>query len=160
MLHLFYIALILSASFSTGSSSSESGYSSNQLLPNQVSKSGSINEEGSRDDALNQLPCTFDWSTAAWIAGGAVAAVVATPVVVAAAGFTGAGIAAGSLAAQMMSAAAVANGGGVAAGGVVATLQSIGTAGLSAYGTAVVGSVGAAAGCAAKSTLQDSEDEL
>ncbi|XP_067867323.1 interferon alpha-inducible protein 27-like protein 2B isoform X1 [Heterodontus francisci] len=92
MRELVYIALILSASFNTGSS-----------LPS----------------------CDIDWSTVAWVAGGAAAAVVAAPVVVGAAGFTGAGIAAGSLGAKMMSVAAVANGGGVAVGGVVAILQSI-----------------------------------
>nr|XP_023694929.1 interferon alpha-inducible protein 27, mitochondrial [Paramormyrops kingsleyae] len=62
---------------------------------------------------------------------GAVAGVAATPVVLGAIGFTGAGVAAGSIAASMMSAAAVANGGGIAAGSTVAILQSIGAAGLS-----------------------------
>ncbi|XP_078423124.1 uncharacterized protein LOC144695913 [Cetorhinus maximus] len=100
-----------------------------------------------------------DWSTAGWIAGGAVVAVVAAPAVVAAAGFTGAGIAAGSLGAKMMSAAALVNGGGIAAGGVVATLQSIGAAGLSTAGTAAVGSVGAAVGRAAKAVFVGSDDE-
>ncbi|XP_043573762.1 interferon alpha-inducible protein 27-like protein 2A isoform X1 [Chiloscyllium plagiosum] len=100
-----------------------------------------------------------DWSTAAWIAGGAVAALVAAPVAVAAAGFTGAGIAAGSFGAQMMSAAALANGGGVAAGGIVATLQSLGAAGISTAGAAVIGSVGGLGGYVAKAVFQGSEDE-
>ncbi|XP_042194835.1 interferon alpha-inducible protein 27-like protein 2A [Callorhinchus milii] len=87
------------------------------------------------------------WSaTALWTAGGAVVAVVAAPVVLGAAGFTGAGIVAGSIAAKTMSAAAIANGGGIAAGGLVAVLQSAGAAGLSAAGSAVVGTVGAATG--------------
>ncbi|XP_041069476.1 interferon alpha-inducible protein 27-like protein 2A isoform X2 [Carcharodon carcharias] len=85
-------------------------------------------------------------STAAWIAAGAAVTVVAAPVVITAAGFTGAGIAAGSLAAKMMSMAAIANGGGIAAGSAVATLQSIGATGLSTAGTAVVGGVGAVVG--------------
>ena len=59
----------------------------------------------------------------------AVVAVAAVPVLLGAAGFTGAGIAASSLAAKMMSAAAVANGGGVAAGSLVAVLQSVGLLG-------------------------------
>lgn len=59
----------------------------------------------------------------------AVVAVAAVPVLLGAAGFTGAGIAASSLAAKMMSAAAVANGGGVAAGSLVAMLQSVGLLG-------------------------------
>ncbi|XP_030394793.1 interferon alpha-inducible protein 27, mitochondrial isoform X2 [Gopherus evgoodei] len=73
-------------------------------------------------------------------------AFIGIPVVVGAAGFTGAGIAAGTLAAKMMSAAAIANGGGVAAGSTVAVLQSIGAAGLPAAAKAVIVSVGAAAG--------------
>uniref|UniRef100_A0A452HGS5 Interferon alpha inducible protein 27 like 1 n=1 Tax=Gopherus agassizii TaxID=38772 RepID=A0A452HGS5_9SAUR len=83
------------------------------------------------------------------LAGAGIAAGVAfigIPVVVGAAGFTGAGIAAGTLAAKMMSAAAIANGGGVAAGSTVAVLQSIGAAGLPAAAKAVIVSVGAAAG--------------
>ncbi|XP_059810389.1 interferon alpha-inducible protein 27-like protein 2A [Hypanus sabinus] len=90
--------------------------------------------------------CEIDWSTAAWVAGGAVVAVVGAPVVVSAAGFTGAGIAAGSVGAKLMSVVAIASGGGVAAGSTVAALQSIGAAGLSVAGTAAVGTVGAAVG--------------
>ncbi|XP_062889942.1 interferon alpha-inducible protein 27-like protein 2A [Mobula hypostoma] len=108
----------------------------------------------------SSLPkCEIDWSTAAWLAGGAAVAVVGAPVVVGLAGFTGAGVAAGSVGAQMMSAAAIANGGGVAAGGAVAVLQSIGAAGLSAAGTAAVGTVGAVAGCISKTVYESSSDE-
>jgi hypothetical protein len=64
------------------------------------------------------------WTVGAAIAGGVVA-VVAAPVVLGAAGFTGAGIAAGSVGSSMMSAFAIANGGGVVAGGVVAVLQRL-----------------------------------
>ncbi|XP_024614334.1 interferon alpha-inducible protein 27-like protein 2 isoform X1 [Neophocaena asiaeorientalis asiaeorientalis] len=79
------------------------------------------------------------------VIGGAVA-VGAVPVVLGAAGFTGAGIAASSLAAKMMSAAAMANGGGVAAGSLVATLQSVGAAGLSTSSNIILGSAGSALG--------------
>jgi len=84
--------------------------------------------------------------TAIAIAVGAVGAVVGTPVVLGAVGFTSAGIAAGSVAAKMMSAAAVANGGGVAAGSTVAVLQSAAAAGLSGATTAVVAGAGGAVG--------------
>ncbi|XP_032477530.1 interferon alpha-inducible protein 27-like protein 2 isoform X2 [Phocoena sinus] len=76
----------------------------------------------------------------------AAVAVGAVPVVLGAAGFTGAGIAASSLAAKMMSAAAMANGGGVAAGSLVATLQSVGAAGLSTSSNIILGSAGSALG--------------
>ncbi|XP_060081782.1 interferon alpha-inducible protein 27, mitochondrial-like [Ylistrum balloti] len=75
---------------------------------------------------------------------GGVAAVVATPLVLGAVGFTSTGILAGSLAAKAMSAAAIANGGGVAAGSAVAICQSVGAAGLGATGVAAVGSTGTA----------------
>lgn len=66
---------------------------------------------------------------------------VATPVIVAAAGFTSAGIAAGSLAASMMS---FFGGGATAAGGIVATCQTIGAVGaISSGATATWGGVGA-----------------
>ncbi|XP_059810219.1 interferon alpha-inducible protein 27-like protein 2A [Hypanus sabinus] len=100
-----------------------------------------------------------DWSTAAWVAGGAAVAVVGAPIVVSAAGFTGAGIAAGSVGAKLMSAAAIANGGGVAAGGTVAALQSIGAAGFTAAGTAAVGTVGAVAGRVSKAICDSPSDE-
>ncbi|XP_062889677.1 interferon alpha-inducible protein 27-like protein 2A [Mobula hypostoma] len=103
--------------------------------------------------------CDIDWSTAAWVAGGAAVAVVGAPVVVGFAGFTGAGVAAGSIGAHMMSAAAIANGGGVVAGSAVAVLQSIGAAGLSAAGTAAVGTVGAAAGYISKIVYESSSDK-
>ncbi|XP_045671758.1 interferon alpha-inducible protein 27-like protein 2 [Ursus americanus] len=77
---------------------------------------------------------------------GGVVAVAAVPVLLGAAGFTGAGIAASSLAAKMMSAAAVANGGGVAAGSLVAVLQSVGAAGLSTSSNVLLASVGSALG--------------
>jgi len=73
------------------------------------------------------------------------AAVVASPFVLGAVGFTSGGIAASSTAAAMMSKAAIAAGGGVAKGSAVAVLQSIGTAGLGAKAAAIVGGVGAAA---------------
>ena len=85
------------------------------------------------------------WSTATKIgvvAASGIAAVAATPVVLGAAGFTAAGVAAGSVGAGMMSL----SGGSVAAGGLVATLQSVGAAGLSTAGTAVVATAGAAVG--------------
>ncbi|XP_038656939.1 interferon alpha-inducible protein 27-like protein 1 [Scyliorhinus canicula] len=94
------------------------------------------------------------WTTAAWIAGGVGVTLVAAPIVVSAAGFTGAGIAAGSLGAKLMSAAALANGGGVVTGGAVSILQSIGAAGLSATGTVIVGSVGGGAGFVAKKVFE------
>ncbi|XP_031436740.1 interferon alpha-inducible protein 27-like protein 2B isoform X2 [Clupea harengus] len=84
--------------------------------------------------------------TLAAMAGGAVLAVVAVPVILSAAGFTAGGIAAGSVAAKMMASAAVANGGGVAAGGVVAVLQSAGAAGMASATSAAVGAVGAVVG--------------
>ncbi|XP_027954642.1 interferon alpha-inducible protein 27-like protein 2 [Eumetopias jubatus] len=77
---------------------------------------------------------------------GGVAAVAAPPVVLSAAGFTGAGITASSIAAKMMSATAIANGGGVPAGSLVATLQSVGAAGLSTSSKILLGSVGSAFG--------------
>jgi len=106
---------------------------------------------------LALLLFNFDGSTAkqsdewcltdvALVVGGGLAAVVATPVVLGAAGFTAGGIAAGSIAAKAMSAAAVANGGSVAAGTIVATAQSIGAAGLGIAGQAVVAAVGAGVG--------------
>ena len=80
----------------------------------------------------------------AWVAAGAggVTALVATPLVLGAAGFTAGGVAAGSLAAKAMSVAATTGVGG----GVVAALQSAGAAGLGYVGTAVVGTAGAATG--------------
>ena len=68
----------------------------------------------------------------------AVGALVATPFVLSAVGFTTAGITAGSYAAGMMSSAAAANGGAVAAGSTVAVLQSVGAAGLGAAGTVAI----------------------
>lgn len=103
--------------------------------------------------------CEIDWTTAAWVAGGAVVAVVGAPVAVSAAGFTATGIAAGSIGAKLMSAAAIANGGGVVAGGTVAVLQSVGAAGLSAAGAATVGTLGAAAGYMTKFFYDSSSDE-
>ncbi|XP_043915240.1 interferon alpha-inducible protein 27-like protein 2A [Protopterus annectens] len=91
--------------------------------------------------------------TAAIVAGTAAVAVVGTPLLIGALGFGSAGVAAGTAAAKMMSAAAIANGGGVAAGSVVATLQSIGAVGLSTAGSAVVGTVGGAAGYLTKKIL-------
>ena len=95
----------------------------------------------SEESALSSVP------GAAAIGG--VSAVLFAPVILKAAGFTGAGIAAKSIAASMMSYYAIANGGGVAGGGVVATLQSAGAAELGATGSAAVGSAGAAAGAVA-----------
>merc|ERR1712038_882830 len=89
----------------------------------------------------------------ALVVGGGVAAVVATPIALGAAGFGATGIAAGSLAATAMSTAAVANGGGVVAGGLIATAQSIGAAGLGLAGKAAVGAVGAATGKAVSSNV-------
>ncbi|XP_028660598.2 interferon alpha-inducible protein 27-like protein 2A isoform X1 [Erpetoichthys calabaricus] len=79
----------------------------------------------------------------ALLIGGAVAGVVAAPVVLGLAGFTSAGIAAGSAGASLMSTSAIVNGGGVAAGGLVATLQSAGT-GLGLAGKAVAAAIGSA----------------
>ncbi|XP_043940684.1 interferon alpha-inducible protein 27-like protein 2A [Protopterus annectens] len=96
------------------------------------------------------------WSSYIWMGAGAVAAVVAAPVALGAAGFTAAGIASGSLGASMMSVSAIANGGGVAAGGVVATLQSLGTGlGMTAY--AVTTAAGTAGGYAAKKIFEDED---
>lgn len=82
---------------------------------------------------------------AAAVVGGALA-VGAAPLLLGAAGFTGAGIAASSLAAKMMSAAAIAHGGGVPAGSLVAALQSAGAAGLSTSSNILLASVGSALG--------------
>ncbi|XP_054571410.1 interferon alpha-inducible protein 27-like protein 2 [Eptesicus fuscus] len=82
---------------------------------------------------------------AAAAVGGAVA-LGAAPLVLGAAGFTGAGIAASSLAAKMMSAAAIAHGGGVPAGSLVAVLQSVGAAGLSTSSNVLLASAGAVLG--------------
>ncbi|XP_055512165.1 interferon alpha-inducible protein 27-like protein 2A [Leucoraja erinacea] len=96
----------------------------------------------------------IDWSTVAWVAGGAVTAVVAAPLAVGALGFTAAGISAGSAAASAMSTLAVMNGGATAAGGIVATLQSAGAIGLTASATAAVAGTGATVGYAAKSVIE------
>nr|XP_032622661.1 interferon alpha-inducible protein 27-like protein 2 [Chelonoidis abingdonii] len=97
----------------------------------------------SEPHAANMLDSLVTLARAGIAAG---VAFVGIPVVVGAAGFTGAGIAAGTLAAKMMSAAAVANGGGVATGSTVAVLQSIGAAGLPAAAKTVIIGVGAAVG--------------
>ncbi|CAE7557424.1 IFI27 [Symbiodinium sp. CCMP2456] len=77
-------------------------------------------------------------------ATGTAVALVVTPGIAAALGFTAEGIAAGSVAAGMMSAAAIAEGGGVAAGSTVATLQAVGT-GAALGGTALAGTICAVA---------------
>ncbi|XP_032901238.1 interferon alpha-inducible protein 27-like protein 2B [Amblyraja radiata] len=97
----------------------------------------------------------IECSTVAWIAGGAVTAVVAAPLVVGALGFTAAGISAGSAAATMMSWF----GGATAAGGVVATLQAVGVIGLTASAKVVVASTGAGVAYLAKSVFRESSDE-
>ncbi len=76
---------------------------------------------------------------------GAIAAPLAVPALLGAAGFTSAGIAANSLAASWMSSVAIANGGGVAAGSAVAVLQAAGAGGLGAGATAALSSAGATA---------------
>ncbi|KAF4106024.1 hypothetical protein G5714_013686 [Onychostoma macrolepis] len=88
-------------------------------------------------------PCTIIAAGA-----GAVATVVAAPLVLGAAGFTAGGIVAGSYAASMMSAAAVANGGGIAAGSAVAVLQAAGMAGIPVAAQAVLGAIGGTVGVA------------
>lgn len=93
-------------------------------------------------------PTRFSWTTAATAVAGGVGAVVATPYVLGAAGFTSVGIAANSTAAWLMSTMGGAATAPMSAGGVVATLQSVGAAGLGLTGTAVVGGTGAAAGAA------------
>ncbi|XP_055512154.1 interferon alpha-inducible protein 27-like protein 2B isoform X2 [Leucoraja erinacea] len=107
---------------------------------------------------VTTLRCV-DWSRVAWVAGGAVIVVVAAPHVIGALGFTAAGISAGSPAASMMSLFAGMNGGATAAGGVVAILQSAGVVGLTSSATAVVASLGAGVGNAAKSVFCKSSDE-
>ncbi|XP_047472700.1 interferon alpha-inducible protein 27-like protein 2B [Penaeus chinensis] len=77
---------------------------------------------------------------------GAVGAIAAAPVVLAATGFTSGGIAAGSFAASMMSSAAAANGGAIAAGSTVAVLQSAGAAGIGAATSAGLAAGGGAIG--------------
>ncbi|XP_069043636.1 interferon alpha-inducible protein 27, mitochondrial-like [Lepisosteus oculatus] len=91
---------------------------------------------------LSYKDCSCFWSRLGIAVAGGATAVVLTPAVLAAIGFTSSGIVAGSLAAKMMSLAALANGGGVAAGSLVAFLQSLGT-GLGAAAVAAVGSAGA-----------------
>ena len=73
--------------------------------------------------------------------------VVATPLVLSAAGFTAAGVAAGSVAAAAQS---VLYGGGVATGSVFAALQSAGVAGISMTGYAAIGGTAGTAGVLAK----------
>ncbi len=76
---------------------------------------------------------------------GAVAIPLAIPVVLGAAGFSGAGIVAGSIASGIQATM----GGVVASGSVFATLTSIGAGGLSTAGTIVAAGVGAGAGAGA-----------
>ena len=78
---------------------------------------------------------------AAGIVGG-IAAVVATPFVLTAAGFTTAGVAVGSVAAGVQSAV---YGGAVASSSIFAGLKSAGAAGMGAKATLTVFSLGAAA---------------
>ena len=82
----------------------------------------------------------WSWTDYALGIAGGTLAVVAAPVVLGAAGFTGAGVAAGSLAAGVQSAA---YGGAVASGSVFAGLQSAGAAGLGAKATIAVFSTAA-----------------
>ncbi|XP_006925614.1 interferon alpha-inducible protein 27-like protein 2 [Pteropus alecto] len=97
-------------------------------------------------------PSCIAATVAAAVTGGVVA-VGSVPVLLTAAGFTGAGIAASSLAAKMMSATAIANGGGVPAGSLVATLQSAGAAGLSKSSNILLGMAGSSLGGLAGSFL-------
>jgi hypothetical protein len=84
--------------------------------------------------------------------GAGVGAVVAVPVVLAAAGFTATGITAGSLGATLMSWATAASGGamstGTALGAAVAGLQSAAAAGLGTAATVAVAATGTAAAAA------------
>ncbi|XP_061823969.2 interferon alpha-inducible protein 27-like protein 1 [Nerophis lumbriciformis] len=89
--------------------------------------------------SVRQIVNNMALTTAAAVAVGAGVSVVATPVVLGAAGFTSLGIAAGSIASSMMSVSAIANGGGVVAGGVVAVCQSVGAGGLGAASGFVAG---------------------
>lgn len=86
---------------------------------------------------------------------GAAVAVIGAPIAVAALGFGAGGIAAGSAAASMMSMSATT---GVGAG-VVATLQSIGAAGFSLAGNAVLATAGATAGGLLSKTGSGSKKE-
>ncbi|OXA50083.1 interferon alpha-inducible protein 27-like protein 2 [Folsomia candida] len=78
-------------------------------------------------------------------------AIAAAPVVLTAAGFTGAGIAAGSMAAGLQATM----GGVVASGGALATLQSAGAAGIGLATKATLGAVGAAVGYKAAETVEE-----
>ncbi|KAK4294905.1 hypothetical protein Pmani_032503 [Petrolisthes manimaculis] len=89
---------------------------------------------------------------------GAGAMIMATPFILTAAGFTGAGIAAGSLGASMMSSAAIANGGAVAAGTAVSSLQAAGVTGIGAATTAIVGMTGAVVGGKLTDVLTSDDD--
>ncbi|PFX17698.1 interferon alpha-inducible protein 27-like protein 1 [Stylophora pistillata] len=98
--------------------------------------------------------CWGEYVTAGVIGG--VAAMIAAPFLLPAAGFTTAGVAAGSVAAGIQSAV---YGGTVTAGSVFATLQSAGAAGLGVTTSAAVGSFGAGLATYVKNKLAPCEQE-